>query len=349
MSNDKKAFVFDTNFIIQITKLDEVVENLKDTYTVYVTQVSIDERIAQQCRDLKADFDEIEKCKKRFMRFASIKLKKTYDAERSFLQVGIQDRYKNTFGDCIIPFSKDENTFSAILNRANEKLPPFLNVKDASDKGFKDCLLWLSILDYFKNNGENEIVFLTDDKSAFRNHTDYLTKEFKDVTGKSIEFKPNSFYGELIKSEKDLEENKKTPLPDTAQFRDKLNDVVRNLCTVEVVDGWGRYDMEKTFTLNQQVDGNYMKVIFNGLHNDIESNMFKQYIYAESVFNLDDRLKNTPFPINIKLLEDAYRLHEEAKDKFPDFLDQFYAAAADIFNENYIDPTNEIDDDDLPF
>ncbi len=45
----KKAFVFDTNFIIQNQKLDEVMENLSKEFVVYVTQVSIDERIAQQC------------------------------------------------------------------------------------------------------------------------------------------------------------------------------------------------------------------------------------------------------------------------------------------------------------
>ena len=35
--SDKKAFVFDTNFIIQNPKLDEVVEKLKDDYTVYIS------------------------------------------------------------------------------------------------------------------------------------------------------------------------------------------------------------------------------------------------------------------------------------------------------------------------
>ena len=54
---EKKAFVFDTNFIIQIQKLDSVIENLKEGYTVYVSQVSIDERIAQECRNKKAEYD----------------------------------------------------------------------------------------------------------------------------------------------------------------------------------------------------------------------------------------------------------------------------------------------------
>ena len=58
---DKKAaFVFDTNFIIKEKKLDEVIANLQDKYIVYITQVSVNERIAQQCRDLKEKFNKVE-------------------------------------------------------------------------------------------------------------------------------------------------------------------------------------------------------------------------------------------------------------------------------------------------
>ena len=46
----KKAFVFDTNFIIQNYNLNDVVKNLNEKgFVVYITQVAIDERIAQEC------------------------------------------------------------------------------------------------------------------------------------------------------------------------------------------------------------------------------------------------------------------------------------------------------------
>lgn len=54
--DEKKAFIFDTNFIIQNQQLDEVIDNLDESYSVYVTQVSIDGRIAQNCRELKKQF-----------------------------------------------------------------------------------------------------------------------------------------------------------------------------------------------------------------------------------------------------------------------------------------------------
>ena len=59
--SDKKAFVFDTNFIVQNKKLTDVIDKLKDSYNLYVTQLSIDERIAQQVRERNVVYDEAEK------------------------------------------------------------------------------------------------------------------------------------------------------------------------------------------------------------------------------------------------------------------------------------------------
>ena len=56
---NKKAFVFDTNFIIENLNLKEVVANLSEEFTVYVTQVSIDERISQKYTELKNKYDKL--------------------------------------------------------------------------------------------------------------------------------------------------------------------------------------------------------------------------------------------------------------------------------------------------
>ena len=185
---EKKAFVFDTNFIIQHQNLDEALDKIKEQFAIYITQVSIDERIAQNCREVKTQFNKAEECKTEFAPFAIvIQFKKTYEEMREYYQEGIQKKYESYFDNNIIPYAKDGEMLTAIIDRANQKIPPFSSARDASDKGFKDCLLWLSILAYFKDNGEDQIVFITDDKSAFRNNTEFLQKEFHDATGKTIE------------------------------------------------------------------------------------------------------------------------------------------------------------------
>ena len=100
--SDKKAFVFDTNFIIQNPKLDEVIEKLKDDYTVYISQVSIDERIAQQCRELKQEFEEVEKCQNKYSHFAEITFKNSYETMTEIYHNVLQEKYNTCFGDKVI-------------------------------------------------------------------------------------------------------------------------------------------------------------------------------------------------------------------------------------------------------
>ena len=153
---EKAAFVFDTNFIIQVKNLEDVVTNLADKFSVFITQVSIDERIAQVCRETKEKLDRLENLKKEYGDIANITLKTTYEDISAWYRKNMQAKYERTFGVNIIPFSE-------ILERAYQKQAPFLSDPKASDKGFKDSLIWLSLLNFFKQNGSNQILFISED------------------------------------------------------------------------------------------------------------------------------------------------------------------------------------------
>ncbi|MBR6050575.1 MAG: DUF4935 domain-containing protein [Clostridia bacterium] len=276
--SEKKAFVFDTNFIIQYQQLSEVTKNLEKDYNVYVSQVSIDERIAQQCRDLKKEFENVERIKTKCTLFASVKIKKTYEESCDYYKKAIQEKYKSLFHDRIIPFENDGTVFRAVIDRANQKLPPFYDAKDASDKGFKDCLLWLSIIDYFKSNGENEVVFVTDDKSAFRNRSGFLCEEFKDLTKKTIEFKPNSFYREYIASQ-DISSEKtiNANIPENLDLiREDIDNAIRKLCIVESEDYYGDIQCDHTFKTSVKIDKDYVKTAFEKLRETINQHIFEK-------------------------------------------------------------------------
>ena len=55
-------------------------------YSVYVSQVSINERIAQQCRELKDLYNEAEKNTDRYKHFASIKFSRTLEETCNYYQ-----------------------------------------------------------------------------------------------------------------------------------------------------------------------------------------------------------------------------------------------------------------------
>ena len=347
---EKKAFVFDTNFIIQNKDMAKVVASLQDGFTVYVTQVSVEERIAQQCRELKDKYDRLSALQNDYIRIATISVLKSYEKNAEEYRVGIQSNYDGLFASHVIPFSKTSELFSEVLDRAYKKLPPFSNADNASDKGFKDSLIWLSILSYFKESGENSVIFVSSD-NGFKSNADDLCKEFKEITGKTLEIKDNSYYKSIMEAVPfEKEQAKQVKFPDVGLLREQIRNTIEALCGIETVNSWGNPNWERTFTTSEKVDGDYMQVVFNGLRKDISNHIFDESVPAYDILALDDRITNGNENIPVVALENAMRLHDDIKAKYPDFINQFYSTSANIINQNYIaQPTDVVDDDDLPF
>jgi hypothetical protein len=343
----KKAFVFDTNFIIQNQKLDEVMENLSKEFVVYVTQVSIDERIAQQCREIKKKFEDIYKLKNEYKTIIEIREKYTCEQYCKIIRDSVQKKYEECFGCHIIPFIQNMSIYSDVYNRANEKLPPFNDNDKASDKGFKDALMWLSILSFFKNSGESEVIFVSED-NGFKNGIDYLQKEFYSYTGKKIEIKPNSFYHELLKGtgEREIEVEK---IPDINDLRIRVNETLEALRIIESYDYYGNECWEKTFIVRKKLKEDDIEIIFKNLKNAVLAHLFEESVSAQDALVGID-LENGEVEIPISHLQKAQKVYEEILQEFPQFLPQFYLVAEKIFNRNFKVNLSTFDDDgDIPF
>ena len=96
--------------------------------------------------------------------------------------------------EIIVPANCNNEYFENILKRAINKQIPFKprydskKDRDVGDNGFKDAVIWYSIVDYVKNNiteDNNHIILLTNNKSDFK--SDELLEEFYGITGKHIE------------------------------------------------------------------------------------------------------------------------------------------------------------------
>lgn len=347
---DKKAFVFDTNFIIENKKhLEEVVKNLSTDFNVYVTQVSIDERIAQNCRESKEKFDKVEECIKKHSDIADVTMRKTYEEICAGFQADTPKAYKKIFAKNIIPYDKDAAMFLKVLDRAYKKTPPF-PMHDKSDHGFKDTVLWLSLIKYFKDNGENKIVFVTED-NGFGKNQEVLIEEFEKETHKSIKIMPNSYYEELLKAEKDEPAAKKSkPLPDFTSLRDRVHNTIYDLCFVVSPDYWGNEAEEPIFLISRTVDELDIGLFFSGLEKIINNHILQKSVLTEEVFDAIDGTSPVMHTVPIGVLEQALRLYEEIKEKYPEYVNQFYSAVVSMFNRNYVNPENTVNpDDELPF
>lgn len=82
-----------------------------------------------------------------------------------------------------IPIASN-NRFESIVNRAFSKLPPFEGKDKKSDKGFKDALLWESILEFALKHHNSEIIYYSKD-NAFG---EFLLKEFAENVSDSSLF-----------------------------------------------------------------------------------------------------------------------------------------------------------------
>ena len=76
------------------------------------------------------------------------------------------------------------NRFESIVNRAFGKLPPFEGKDKKSDKGFKDALLWESILEFSLTHRNSKIIYYSKD-NAFG---EFLLKEFAENVSDSSLF-----------------------------------------------------------------------------------------------------------------------------------------------------------------
>lgn len=348
---DKKAFVFDTNFIIENKKrLDEVIKNLSANFNVYVTQVSVDERIAQNCRESKEKFDKVEECVKNYPDIADVTMRKTFEEVCTFYQTDTPKAYRKIFANNIIPYDKDAAMFLKVLDRAYKKIPPFPK-NEKSDHGFKDTVLWISLMNYFKDNGEDEVVFVTEDKGFVKNQNEMI-EEFKRETGKSIKIMPNSYYEELLEGQKSAPTAKKPKSsPDFSSLRDRIHNTIYDICFIVAEDYWGNESEESIFLISKEVDAFDVDIFFASLEKTVNDHILEKTVLTEEVFAVLDEFSPVMHDVSIDSLERALRLYEEIKEQYPEYMNQFCTAVINMFNRNYAEPENEvvINDDDLPF
>ncbi len=354
-AEQKKAIVLDTNFVIQHLKdFDQALNKLNEKHSVYISQISVDERIAQKVRDMKKQYKELERVSKTESRiYSEIVFTKTIEEAETLYRNAIKMNYVKLFPDRIIPFSTTKKSFDCVLKRAFDKTPPFTIAEGASDKGFKDTLIWLSVLDYFKAEGEDEVIFMTDD-SIFAKNFGELKSEFSAFTGKTIEFKSNTYYIELTKTNGDLsspmEPEKQETLPDVSFLRKEIDDAYEAIIILESEDYYGNPRWDRTFAIYDMVNESYAKAFFDGLRNRIQSHMLEAKVFPSELLSVGNVEIVDKERISMERFEAVLKLYESVERNYPQYLDSLYLAFAQKINENYeVKPFSDISADDLPF
>jgi len=196
--NDKVAIIFDANTLLKnikdIEKLDCLTAETYDqclnlieinelhNINIFIPEVVFEEiiknkkeKIIDRIKTLKTishEFSEIEKF--------NILLLENFDVDKHMERLRKESKHINVIP---LPNNKEE-LFNKIFKMSIEKIPPFQRGK--SDKGFKDALIFLSLIDFANKSDYKDFIFFSMDKEAFVNNKNKLKKYFNKVTGKQL-------------------------------------------------------------------------------------------------------------------------------------------------------------------
>lgn len=174
---DFTKFYFNSTFKNIIDKIEEL--DLYEYVTVGIPTVVWQEMIKQKCESYNAKIQEVKQKTDKFQ-FPFHKFVQDDDVIDYYDYLIEQVKhYRDNLGKRLVKLIDIElpsnHRFESIVKRAFEKRPPFEGNDGTSDKGFKDALLWESILEYNSVNRDLDILLYSNDK-LFCNE---LIDEFK--------------------------------------------------------------------------------------------------------------------------------------------------------------------------
>lgn len=148
---------------------------------VYIPEIVRDERIEQNSRIFQKHKENIIKYYKKITE-TGLKLDLT-ELERFNYKKEIIDKLNKSIKEKRLKLIKSPKVDSKVLfKRFFECKKPFIDA--ATEKGFKDTYIWLSVTDFSKNKTQDKIIFITQNNKDF---TSDLKKEFKTLFKSEIE------------------------------------------------------------------------------------------------------------------------------------------------------------------
>lgn len=210
--------------------------------------------------------------------------------------------------------------FRSIIDRAFSKRPPFEGKDKKSDKGFKDALLWESILEFALNQPKSKIIYYSKD-NAFG---EFLFREFSEVVDKSSLFickNENEVRLCLEAWAKDIDKYSYQPLEDYDENKEIIDWLNSKDFIKQIIEGdfdfieRGRLinsvsahlininDIDECLSSNEEIRNYYIELTLRLMY------IFKDG--AETAEEIDVGLDVTVWDESIYMLKDAYTIDDE--------------------------------------
>lgn len=346
----KNIIIVDTNFLInnlgEINNTNE--ELMKKGFDIYIPELVKDEFINIQTRKL----DEIYQKMESFNYFAPfMKLKyRGKDESKSVIEDEYNKIFDKKFKDRIIKYNHD-GMLERVLERNKEKKPPFYNAENSSDKGFKDTIILLSVIDFISTIDEETTFYFVTSDNGFIKYKAELEKEIFEKTSKKINILEGKEKKKLFKQlnvceEEKIEENIFAQEEiDIDSIRAKLNDVMQEFTKSFVYDYYGNEEETTRFDVIRDVTNEETRKFLANIRSVIDKNIFSITIPVENFFDLELVIVGK-YDISIETMNELYELYEKVVNtKYEEAFVEFITKK---INENRIKVATTFDDD-LPF
>ena len=211
-----------------------------------------------------------------------------------------------------IPIASN-NRFESIVNRAFSKLPPFEGKDKKSDKGFKDALLWESVLEFALKHRNSKIIYYSKD-NAFG---EFLLKEFEENVSDSSLFickNENEVKVQLETWAKEIDKYSYQPIEDYDENKEIVDWLNSGDFSVQIIErDFGLVEKGRLITSTTA----HLISIDNIESLNSDENAIEYYIEAalQFIYELKDGGKTQDtinVGINVKMLDDATYSVEDA-------------------------------------
>ncbi len=153
-----------------------------DYYKINISKITLEELKKQIKDNYEEELSKLNELYNKFKNVYDIKFNINVDFKyEDILEKQIKE-YMEAYN--INTVEIDNLSLQSIINRAINKQKPFVGENGNSDKGFKDAVLWESIINYAKRTENKNFILFTKNIQDFPKK---LEKEFNQLTDKSIE------------------------------------------------------------------------------------------------------------------------------------------------------------------
>lgn len=293
----KNVVIVDTNFLVNNTgNIKEIVKELQEKeIEVYVPELVKEEFINIQLRKLEEAYSKLENLKN-LQKIIDLKYRKK-EVTRKMVEGIYNNIFEENFKNKIIVYNK-EGMLDRVLERNKYKKPPFYSENNSSDKGFKDTIILLTIIDFISSFGDDAIFYFITSDNGFIKYKNEIEKEIFDKCAKNITIvegkDKNKVYKELnIVEEKSNQEEKTENIfskeeINIEEIRKRINELMDIFIWTTSFDYYGNLQDERRFEISNYINNEKTEKFLNSIDGIIEDNIFRNEILVETFFETDE-------------------------------------------------------------